>query len=206
MSTTRSSIAARGAAAAALSTFVALLSHVAGGGEVPGMIGIVAPLVLSTLVCVALAGRTLSLVRLTLSVAASQFLFHALFVLGTTRSAAPAADAMPHHAHALSPGLEAPVMPSAHLAHAGAGMWIAHALAAVLTVAALYCAESVLSYAVVLKQLILSRLLPMLPAPRALGAAAPMPGAMRDDGAILLPLGVYPTVTAHRGPPVLAAC
>ena len=206
MSSTRSSIAARGAAAAALSTFVALLSHVAGGGETPGLLGIVTPLVLSTFVCVALAGRTLSLLRLALSVAASQFLFHSLFVLGATPSAAPGGEAMPHHAHTLTSSFEASEMPSAHLAHAGAAMWVAHALAAVLTIAALYCAESALSYAMVLKQLILSRLLPVLPAPQALRTAAPMPGLVRDEDATLLPLGVHPEVTAHRGPPELAAC
>ena len=202
MSSTRSRIAARGVAAAAVSTFVALLSHVVGGGAVPGAMGILAPLVLSTLVCVALAGRTLSLPRLSLSVAASQFLFHALFVLGASRTSETTTNALPHHAHGLTGSAAAPVMPSAHLAHAGTSMWIAHVCAGALTVAALYCAESVLVSMAVLTRLIVSRLLPVAPATGSRISAAPSPAVVPNIASTLLPLGVYPSVTARRGPPV----
>ncbi len=79
---------ARGAAAAAVATFVALLSHVSGGGEVPGILGIVVPLALSFVACTALAGRRTSALRLGLAVAVSQVLFHTLFVLGSYRPGA----------------------------------------------------------------------------------------------------------------------
>lgn len=204
MSTTRSRIAARGVAAAAVSTFVALLSHVGGGGDLPGTMGILVPLVLSSLVCVALAGRSLSLFRLTLSVAASQFLFHALFILGTPRSASSTMDAAPHHLHGGAQGLDMASTPSAHLAHASVGMWIAHAVACVLTVAALYSAESVLASVAALKRMILARLCVEVPVTRVFGTAAPeAPRYSRVDASVL-PIGCHPSVLAHRGPPLLA--
>lgn len=79
----RGSRVARGAVAASVATFVALVSHVSAGGAVPGLVGVVVPLALSFVVCAVLAGRRLSAWRLTLAVAISQALFHLLFVLGS---------------------------------------------------------------------------------------------------------------------------
>lgn len=73
----------RGTAAAVFATFVALASHMIGGGDLPTAMGVVVPLALSTLVCVLLAGYRLSLPRLSLSVLASQSLFHPLFSVFT---------------------------------------------------------------------------------------------------------------------------
>ena len=69
----------RGVAAGALATFVALFSHVAAGGHAPVLPGVVLPLVLAVFVSVVLAGRKLSLVRLSASVAVSQTAFHWIF-------------------------------------------------------------------------------------------------------------------------------
>ncbi len=129
---------ARGAVAASVATFVALLSHVAAGGAMPGMLGIAVPWVLSFAVCVVLAGRSLSLVRLSLAVTVSQVLFHTLFVLGA--SAAPAASFVPaaaghaHHGVVVAAGASASGV-------VDPAMWLGHALAVVLTVAALYRGE-----------------------------------------------------------------
>ena len=71
----------RGILAAAGATFVALTSHLLGGGAFPTAMGIIVPLALSILVCVLLPGRRLSLARLTISVGVSQALFHLLFSL-----------------------------------------------------------------------------------------------------------------------------
>src|SRR5699024_8570924 len=69
----------RGAAAGAFATFVALFSHVAGGGQAPTPLGVGVPLLLAVFVCVVLAGRKLSLVRLSASVGVSQTAFHWIF-------------------------------------------------------------------------------------------------------------------------------
>ncbi|UFS57826.1 hypothetical protein [Subtercola endophyticus] len=72
----------RGLTAAGVAVFVAALSHALGGGEAPGGIGVVLALAFSAVVCVALAGKTLSLVRLSLAVGFSQLAFHLLFSIG----------------------------------------------------------------------------------------------------------------------------
>ena len=133
----------RGGSAASIATFAALLSHVHGGGEMPGAPGIVAPWILSLAVCTLLAGRRLSLVRLTLAVALSQFLFHALFVLGvspTTSLTASAGAATMHHmsGHTAMSAMPDPTMSAMH---ADPGMWSWHLIAALVTTAALYRGE-----------------------------------------------------------------
>lgn len=157
----------RGGVAGSVAIVVALLSHLLGGGAVPGWQGVVTPWVLSLLVCVAVDGRRLSLWRLSFSVVASQVLFHTLFVLGAPPPTRPA----PHGGPGVVPGPEvSSVVPAAAGTHAhtglpeaatgaapaGAGalaatassgdvsMWLWHAVAAVVTIAALYRGERVL--------------------------------------------------------------
>ncbi len=134
----------RGTLAAAIATFVALLSHVAAGGALPGWAGIVVPAILSMLVCIALAGRRLSLWRLSLAVAVSQVLFHTLFVLGMAAPSTGAAIGHAHHAApvalaALSDAATASAVSTAWAADAA--MWVLHGLAAILTVAVLHRGE-----------------------------------------------------------------
>ncbi|MDR2322055.1 MAG: hypothetical protein LBE60_10465 [Microbacterium sp.] len=127
----------RGFAAATLSIFIALAGHVTGGGEMPGPLGLLVPWLLSLMVCVLLAGRKLSLIRLGLSVAASQLLFHTLFVLGTiTPSKAPRP-----HVHGMPQMLPeaSGILPEA--VAADGTMWAGHAVAAAMTVAALHWGE-----------------------------------------------------------------
>jgi hypothetical protein len=126
----------RGFAASSLAIFVALAGHVSGGGQMPGALGILVPWMFSFMICVLLAGRRLSLIRLGLSVAISQFLFHTLFVLGTIT---PSGVSAPHvHGAPLvipaTPGIPEAVT-------ADASMWLGHGLAALLTVAALHRGE-----------------------------------------------------------------
>ena len=80
--------ALRGTLAAVFATFVALTSHILGGGSFPTAMGVIVPLALSILVCVLLSGRHLSLPRLTVSVGISQTLFHLLFSLFTPHGSA----------------------------------------------------------------------------------------------------------------------
>lgn len=132
----------RGSSAAAIATFAALFSHVIGGGAMPGPVGIAVPLLLSLMVCILLAGRRLSLMRLSISVIASQTLFHTLFVLGTPTPGA-AMQNMPaghHHGHGM---MQMPAV-SEHtitLVHGDTVMWISHLIGALVTVAFLYRGE-----------------------------------------------------------------
>ena len=190
--TTRAARTARGTVAAAVSLFVALCSHALAGGGMPGLAGIALCAAFATLVCIALAGRRLSLPRLSVSVVASQFVFHALFseFTGSSGPVVPAMQGM----HVVTDG--GAIDAAAH-ATMPAWMWIAHAVAAVVTIAALRFGERAF-WAVV-----------TLVAPRALRMLVPMatpsPRPARPRHRIrpfphLAPLSPM----RHRGPPVLS--
>ena len=106
----------RGVAAGALATFVALFSHVAAGGHAPVLPGVVLPLVLAVFVSVVLAGRKLSLVRLSASVAVSQTAFHWIF------SAAAASAPGAGRASAARATADAVAAGDPHAFHHGAGV------------------------------------------------------------------------------------
>ena len=128
----------RGTVAGTFATFVALMSHVAAGGALPGWVGIAVPLVLSALLCIVVAGRGLSAIRTGIGVVASQFFFHTLFILGTatTSSADPV---MGHHNHGAM--IAAPGESTVALIAADTTMWGWHALAAGVTAFVLHRAE-----------------------------------------------------------------
>lgn len=169
----------------------------------PGVLGVVVPLVLSTLVCVLLAGRRLSLVRLTLSVAVSQVLFHTLFVLGTAQSTTSVSGPSGHLAHGTPISLDASPMPMAHDASAGAWMWVAHVAAGLVTIAALHRAEVLLSTGAAVKEFVLAHLVPAVLAALA-SPVRPARVTPRSDLRSPRPLGVYPETVALRGPPALS--
>jgi hypothetical protein len=121
---------ARGQAAALVSTFIAAFSHAAADGALPGPAGILLCLVFSGMVCVALAGKRLSRMRLAVSIAFSQFAFHAFF---SSLSAPIAAVPVAAHAHPGSLANLQPLGSTVHAVHAGETMWLAHAVAAVIT-------------------------------------------------------------------------
>jgi len=189
-----------------------LLSHVAGGGEVPGLLGILVPLVLATAVCVPLAGRRLSIIRVSASVIASQLLFHVLFVLGSTgnASAASATGGAGHAGHGGHGSAAAPLLlatpaagPAAGVsAHAHAGMWAAHAAAAAVTILAIYQGERVVRRLRTLAVALVRVLLPVV-------ATIPVPfraAAPADIETVSLPrsLSVYPSTRSRRGPPAVS--
>lgn len=140
----------RGTSAAMIATFASLFSHVTAGGAMPALLGIAAPLVLSLMVCILLAGRTLSLLRLSISVIASQALFHTLFVLGTPPAAGTPGQGMPaghvHGAAALPLPVSAPLVPEQTMAliHGDTQMWVSHVLGAIVTIFFLYRGEEAL--------------------------------------------------------------
>lgn len=136
--------ALRGTVVASVTTAVALASHVAGGGHVPGWLGIVTPWALSLWLSTLLAGRRVRRWRTVASVAVGQTLFHTLFVLGTpTGPHSPTGAPLPtgpHADHAL-PAPTAPSSATVDLLVADAQMWAWHTAAAVATIALLYRGE-----------------------------------------------------------------
>ncbi|EWS80985.1 hypothetical protein [Brachybacterium phenoliresistens] len=202
----------RGALAATLATAVALLGHVLGGGDVPAWAGIALPWWLSITVCTVLAGSRFSVARLAMAVAASQGLFHLLFVVGTpSRGAAALSDAPGVHLH-LGASLPVASQPAGslgaeHLAHAAqlsGPMLLGHLAATAATVAVLHRGESVLLRALELATLvgaILARVLtplrvPDLHLPARRRPSAPVSHLPRRRRALLRPL-------LRRGPPQL---
>jgi hypothetical protein len=140
--TTRWARFIRGWIAAAVSVFVALFSHTLAGGAVPSVAGVALCLAFAGMTCIALAGKSLSLPRLSLSVFISQLLFHGWFSLlgsaGTPTITSPAttpsmATEMGEHQMQLQAAGSVMTMPT--------WMWAAHATAAVLTVLVLRYGE-----------------------------------------------------------------
>ena len=136
MTPSRKPAVLRGFVASSVATFVALAGHVTGGGQMPGVLGILVPWLLSFMICVLLAGRKLSVTRLSVSVAVSQFLFHVLFVLGTVTSTGNAAPQV-HGAPLVLPA----GVGTANAVVADGAMWLGHLVAVIVTVAALHRGE-----------------------------------------------------------------
>ena len=127
----------RGMLAAVFATLIASVSHALAGGGVPSSLSLAISLGFSALVCVALTGRALSAVRMSLAVAISQFAFHVVF--STLGGASGAMTVTGHGAHAATSISLETTRVVAH--HTSAGMWFAHALAAVATIAVLRFGE-----------------------------------------------------------------
>lgn len=212
----------RGVAAGVFATFVALFSHVAGGGQSPTLLGVGVPLLFAVFVCVVLGGRKLSLVRLGASVGISQTVFHWIFeaaassapgggAVATSADAAGASAAQlalhANHVGGVPSGFASAVTGSGaadHAAHGGAAMTTAHVVAALVTIAVLYRSEIVLR--------MLAGLLRMVGS-----AFAPLRRLLTDTAVITSPrlhldtgcevdtpasLGVIRSTRLDRGPPV----
>ena len=140
----------RGFVAAVFAVFIAGFAHVAGGGNIPSLAGAAVALAFATLACIALAGRSLSVWRLGFSVALSQGAFHVLFWLTGTGSSAIGAGAASGVRRMMAMREMVPAELFAGSSGSGSGstmpddvwMWLAHALAAALTVAALLWGET----------------------------------------------------------------
>lgn len=196
---------ARGWVTAVVSVVVAAVSHVAGGGALPGSLGAVLALTFAGLASVALAGKTLSRVRLSVSVLVSQFAFHALFGLGA--GSVPMSMTGPvsghHHgamlvemtASAGSPG-PMPVDPS---------MWVAHVAAAAVTIVLLRRGERAFWAVLALARTALVAVLP--PFVHTICPSSTPPIRLRfalGDRPALRELVVLRAGRSLRGPPTLA--
>jgi hypothetical protein len=196
--TTRWARVARGCVAAVFSVFVALLSHLIVGGTRPSAFALVACVVLATLACVALAGKRMSLPRLSMSVGFSQILFHGFFSLWST-------SAMPNDGRHHPVGgqmlmtvtsLPAPAQPMA----TDPGMWLAHAIAAVITIAALLHGETAFWGLFQIAQVWIAAL-------TSRPARGPLPSGMHPVPVAAVPtflprdLVLFLSSMRHRGPP-----
>ncbi len=131
----RAQRAGRGIAAAAVATFIATVSHASVGAQLPPTMNVALALCLAAPVCVLLAGRTASWWRLSLSVVLSQALFHGILTLDLRGGGVMPAS---HHGGTSLLWDAAAASPAApgHGSHSP-WMWVAHGVAAVLTVLAL---------------------------------------------------------------------
>ncbi|MDJ0335513.1 hypothetical protein QMG83_09785 [Salinibacterium sp. G-O1] len=184
---------ARGVTAAGFATFVAALSHTLAGDAAPSLFAILATLVISAAICTLLAGRTVSAWRLAASVALSQALFHGVFsTLGMPAAAV--------HAHSGAVSLAATTASTP--LHDGATMWMAHGIAAPITVIAFLHAERAFWGISDTARLFFSRLLatlvPLSPAPQPARIPVVARFVPRD-------LTVLLSAMRHRGPPELTA-
>ncbi len=197
----------RGVAAATAATFVALLSHVAAGGAMPGWLGIALPWVFAVLVSLPLTGRRPSWWRLGLLVVLSQALFHALFVLGAGTGGGTALVGVGHHGEQMVlPGGSSGA--SAHAGHliltADPLMWAAHAFAALATIAVLHRGESaarrLLALAAELGVWLRRAVVLVFALPR---IAAPRPVSPFAESSPRLPRPPHLSSVVRRGPPAL---
>lgn len=189
----------RGLIGAVVATSIAAGSHFLAGGNTPELPLLLLAIALSGLACTALTGRGLSLWRLSAGVGLSQGLFHWLF----SGAAAPHGSFAPAGGHvAHSSALEpAGTFLSTAADHTSPLMWLAHAVAAVLTVAILRNGEVAVVRLVQAMRLRVSAFLPLfLPLPvRPTAVELPSNRPVRP----LRNLGAPLLVMRHRGPPLL---
>lgn len=177
---------ARGWSAAGFATLVAAVSHTLAGGQAPSAFGVVVSLVLSATACTLLAGRTVSLTRLTISIGLSQILFHALFSgLGSPIAA--------EHVHGTMTMLDVSPMPG----HAG-GMWLGHIAAGLVTIVVFRNAEAAFWGLAETARLALGRLLPIV-------VVSPVRSVVRRPLELIwIPRAMLEVLSSmrHRGPPL----
>ncbi|MET4783105.1 hypothetical protein [Glaciihabitans sp. UYNi722] len=194
----------RGLLAALFSTFVAACSHTLSGRSIPSLVGLALCLAFSTVLCTLLAGKTLSLLRLSISIGVSQFAFHGAFSL--LADAAPSSIPMPgmhdHSAGAMSLHLNQ-VSPGAHAAmSADPGMWLGHAVAAAITIVAFRFGEAAFWELLELTLLRITRL--ALYAHRVQPVASLRPSVVAAERAqIPRPVDHVLSALRHRGPPAV---
>ena len=192
----------RGWLTASVAVFVAALSHMAAGGNAPGLLSVALALAFAGIASVLLAGKSLSLLRLSLSVGISQLLLHVLFGLGGASSVTITSAS--HHGAVTLADAAAPQLMHPAGALAGGWMWVAHALAAVVTIAALRRGEK--TFWALLEETtnrVVAVLIERL-APACIGAdAATVRPAFRRVF-VLADLGVLLSSVLRRGPPLRA--
>jgi hypothetical protein len=190
----------RGLLAAAFATFVASFSHALADGSPAPLLGVLLAFAIAAPVCVLLAGRRFSWVRLSIAVAASQFAFHGLLLVGvgidTGAGFVPAAGT---HAHGVAAVAATGASPAAVHGHADLAMWLAHAGAALVTILAFGWGERAFRMLLDLAGWrIAARFADWRPTPVAVRLPAPVERAFAPHPVRLL------SPVWRRGPPIAA--
>lgn len=163
----------------------------------PGPLGILVPWMLSLMLCVLLAGRKLSVLRLSVSVIVSQLLFHVLFVLGLLTPS----GVIGGHQHGAPLVLPATTGLTEQVVADGT-MWIGHAFAALLTIVLLHRGERMLlglrDLAVQAVRWLRSCLDDATPVARPLGAAPRCASPAEES----LPAAPFLSLLRGRAPPL----
>ncbi|MGN6218514.1 MAG: hypothetical protein ACTHNQ_03345 [Microbacterium sp.] len=177
--------ALRGTAAAWVATVVAATAHTLAGGGAPAPSLVAAVGILAAPFGVAVVGRRLSAWRIGAVVLAGQALFHLAFAI--TAGADPSAPHS-HHTMVLAGGIAPVALPDAP-------MVLAHALAALATVAGLYGGERMLRALGRGIRSVLARARVVLPAP-------PVPALVTPDRErTIRPARAVLSGLSRRGPP-----
>jgi hypothetical protein len=193
----------RGTLASGTAILVAALFHVAGGGAAPGAVPLALSMAFATLASVALTARRLSLWRLTLAVALSQFLFHALFSLGDSTARFSPESGMEHLHTGSHLTMTLGAVPAGHASEQSPSMWATHATAVLVTVVALRFGEQAFWGLFRTARVRVERAADRLVAvPVPVAAATPVPAT--PEPARLRDLGLPLVRLRHRGPPVFA--
>jgi hypothetical protein len=193
----------RGSVAATFATFVALFSHVAGGGTLPSAAALSLSLAFALLVCMLISGRSASLWRSAVSIGLSQFVFHAVFsTMGVPSApAAVSGDAAMLGMHSgMQQAGTLSASATASVVHSSPSMWIAHAVAAVITVAAFGLGERAWAGLGVTARGILAILIPAFCSSPIALPGAPNRVPLQLD-VVALASRVFLSSLRYRGPP-----
>lgn len=189
---------ARGTVAAGVATFVAALSHAAGGGEFPSVALLAVAFLVSVGWCTAVVGRRFSWTRVSVSVVLSQALFHGTFALAGAPGTQTVAQSNGHASHGTTLLMTMP--DAAGHSHTDAPMVLAHAAAALVTIVALRLGESSSLSIAALAHLVSSvvRIIAAVPV-----HLPPAPERVRPEGSGFRPsrLATLLGGLRHRGPP-----
>ena len=191
---------ARGWIVGLVATTVAAVSHSLAGGYRPGILSFGIALVFAGLLGTAVIGRRPSLPRLTVAVGVSQLAFHLLF--STLATGASGAAVQPSSGMSDMSSMDATsptaLVMSGHDHLADPAMWIAHALAAALTIAFLRHAE--LAVWGMLTRVLARVTAFVVP----VAAAPPVVRAARSWSVRPLASRLLDTSASRRGPPLLS--
>jgi len=168
---TRAERLARGWLVGAFATGVAAVSHAIAGGYRPDPLGLGVALVFAGMLGTLAIGRRPSLPRLVAAVTGAQLAFHVVFSFVAIAPGTSAPASMPGmHVDTVSASLPAVHDQLGHLADPG--MWVAHAIAGLLTIVFLRRAETAVWS--MLRRLVVRMLLLAAPTPLTRPVAAPV--------------------------------